>query len=54
MDSTTALAYLVYAATAYMLTYMLYLLVKQASYVEGGFPMAPYDAGRLILRRRYV
>ncbi len=53
MNSSTATASLVYMATAYMAAYLLYLLLKAAA-GDAGYGTTPYDASRLVLRRKYV
>jgi hypothetical protein len=54
MDSTQALGYIVYAMTAYMLSYVLYLLAKASHQREDSLSKSPYDTDRLILKRRYI
>jgi|WetSurMetagenome_2_1015567.scaffolds.fasta_scaffold510036_2 hypothetical protein len=55
MDSSTATAKLVYAAIAYTATYAIFLLVKATgTFGTHGYPGAPYDTSRLILKGRYV
>ena len=55
MDSIAAFTGLVYAATAYLMAYVLYLIVTAAGNSSiMGFRAQPYDANRLVLRNRYV
>jgi hypothetical protein len=55
MDMSAATTQFVYVGTAYMLAYLLYLLMKGVSADGRAFyPAAPYDTDHLVLRRRYV
>jgi hypothetical protein len=53
MDASIALGYAVYAVVAYVLAHMLYRTVKASDSV-GILPVTPYDAQRLVLKRRYI
>jgi hypothetical protein len=55
MENTTLVGQAAYAGAAYMTAYLLYLLVKAAGAGTGHVcPVTPYDAGHLVLKRRYV
>ena len=55
MDFQTVFEGLAYVVAAYMLAYLLYLLVRSAEKpAAGGYPEAPYDSCHLILKRRYI
>jgi hypothetical protein len=42
-------------ATAYLLAYLLYLMVKETEHSSVfGLPATPYDTNRLIIKRRYI
>ena len=53
MAAATLIWYVAYGVSVYLLTYLLYLLIKAAK-AGGGIccPETPYDTGHLILKRR--
>jgi len=54
MDSSGALGYIVYAGLAYASAYLIYMLVRSINSAGAVLKATPYDAERLILRRKYV
>jgi hypothetical protein len=55
MDSATALTNLAYVVTAYMMAYLLYLMLKDAENSSIlGLPARPYDGHHLVLKRRII
>jgi hypothetical protein len=55
MDMTALAGYGLHVATAYMMAYLLYLVVRMGRRDEDyPFGKRTYDSGHLVLRRRYI